>query len=99
MNIDNVLIHRTSDNICKYIIKNEEHTLGCLIRSELLKNKYIIFAGYVVKDNNLEISIQTSYSDINNQNIEFYEALKSIKKYYEKNDIFVRNLEKISKSI
>ncbi|CAG7683102.1 unnamed protein product [Allacma fusca] len=37
-------------NACKFIFHREDHTIGCLVRAQLLKNPKVLFAGY--KTNN-----------------------------------------------
>ena len=50
-----------------FIFKNEEHTLGGLIRSELLKNDAVLFAAYSVENSTsqspiLKIQVKTALS-------------------------------------
>ena len=50
------------ENAGKFIIENEDHTLGNIIRSSLLLNKHVIFAGYRIEhplSNKLYINIRT----------------------------------------
>ncbi len=50
------------ENAGKYIIENEDHTLGNIIRSSLLLNKHVMFAGYRIEhplSNKLYINIRT----------------------------------------
>ena len=50
------------ENAGKFIIENEDHTLGNIIRTSLLLNKHVIFAGYRIEhplSNKLYINIRT----------------------------------------
>ena len=50
------------ENAGKFVIENEDHTLGNIIRSSLLLNKHVIFAGYRIEhplSNKLYLNIRT----------------------------------------
>ena len=50
------------ENAGKFIIENEDHTLGNIIRTSLLLNKHVMFAGYRIEhplSNKLYINIRT----------------------------------------
>ena len=50
------------ENAGKFVIENEDHTLGNIIRSSLLLNKHVMFAGYRIEhplSNKLYLNIRT----------------------------------------
>lgn len=52
-------------NTGKFIIRKEDHTIGNMLRMQLLKNRDVIFAGYKVPhplEHNLVIKVQTTSS-------------------------------------